>query len=379
LVKAALSPLETLGLSPAVLRALDTMGYERPTEIQERVIPLLLAGRDVIGQAQTGTGKTAAFGIPIVERTAPEQPAVQALVLAPTRELALQITQELRALAQFRPLAIATIYGGSSMHAQLAALARGPQVVVGTPGRILDHLGRSTLDLGQVRLLVLDEADRMLDMGFMPDVERILRRLPRDRQTALFSATVPLVIKRLALRYMREPAHVAVRPEEPTVETVEQVYYEVAERDKLEALCHVLDIERPRQAIIFCHMQVTVDRVHRALVRRGYPAEALHGNLRQSQRERILRAFRAGTLPLLVATNVAARGLDIPAVSHVINYDMPEDAETYIHRIGRTARLGRPGKAITFVAEWDLETWAAIRQLTGEAIREQRLPLYGGA
>ena len=219
----------------------------------------------------------------------------------------------------------------------------------------------------------------MLDMGFMPDVERILRRLPRDRQTALFSATVPLVIKRLALRYMREPAHVAVRPEEPTVETVEQVYYEVAERDKLDALCHVLDIERPRQAIIFCHMQVTVDRVHRALVRRGYPAEALHGNLRQSQRERILRAFRAGTLPLLVATNVAARGLDIPAVSHVINYDMPEDAETYIHRIGRTARLGRPGKAITFVAEWDLETWAAIRQLTGEAIREQRLPLYGGA
>jgi ATP-dependent RNA helicase DeaD len=361
-----------------VLRALDAMGYERPTEIQERVIPLLLAGRDVIGQAQTGTGKTAAFGIPIVERADPERPEVQALVLAPTRELALQITQELRALARFRPLAIATIYGGSSMRAQLDALARGAQVVVGTPGRILDHLRRGTLELGHVRLLVLDEADRMLDMGFMPDVERILRRLPRDRQTALFSATVPLVIKRLALRYMREPEHVAVRPEEPTVDTVEQVYYEVAERDKLDALCYVLDTEQPQQAIIFCHMQVTVDRVHRALVRRGYQAEALHGNLRQSQRERILRAFRAGTLPLLVATNVAARGLDIPAVSHVINYDMPEDAETYVHRIGRTARAGRPGKAITFVAEWDLDTWAAIRQLTGEAIREQRLPLYGG-
>ncbi|MBX5491075.1 MAG: DEAD/DEAH box helicase [Chloroflexi bacterium] len=377
MVKAVVSPFEALGLSPALLRALDAMGYERPTEIQERVIPLLLADRDVIGQAQTGTGKTAAFGIPIVERSDPERAEVQALVLAPTRELAVQITQELRALAQFRPLAIATIYGGSSMRAQLDALARGAQVVVGTPGRILDHLGRGTLDLSRVRLLVLDEADRMLDMGFMPDVERILRRLPRDRQTALFSATVPLIIKRLALRYMRAPEHVAVRPEEPTVETVEQVYYEVAERDKLDGLCYVLDTEQPQQAIIFCHMQVTVDRVHRALVRRGYQAEALHGNLRQSQRERILHDFRTGKLPLLVATNVAARGLDIPAVSHVINYDIPEDAETYVHRIGRTARAGRPGKAITFVAEWDGEAWAAIRKLAGEAIREQRLPLYG--
>ncbi len=377
MIQAVRSAFAEMDLSPELLRALDEMGYEQPTEIQAGVIPQLLAGRDVIGQAQTGTGKTAAFGIPLIERVDPEFPLVQALVLAPTRELALQITHELRALARFRPVGVATIYGGASMRDQVRALAAGAQVVVGTPGRILDHLGRGTLALDGVRLLVLDEADRMLDMGFMPDVERIIRRLPRQRQTALFSATVPLVIRRLALRYMRDPVTIAVRPEEPTVAQVDQVYYEVAERDKFEGLRYVLDTEQPAQAIIFCHMQVTVDRLTRALQRAGYPAEALHGSLSQRDRERILGAFREGRLPLLVATNVAARGLDIPQVSHVINYDIPEDAETYVHRIGRTARAGRPGKAITFVAEWDMDAWAAIRKLTGEAIQEARLPLYG--
>jgi len=217
----------------------------------------------------------------------------------------------------------------------------------------------------------------MLDRGFAPQVNKILSWTPRERQTALFSATVPTVIRRLALRYMRDPVTVAVRAEEPTVAQVEQVYYEVAERDKFSGLCHLLDDEQPAQAIIFCHMQVTVDRLTRALQRANYPAEALHGSLSQRDRERILRSFREGQLPLLVATNVASRGLDIPEVSHVINYDIPEDAETYVHRIGRTARAGRDGKAITFVAEWDAEAWAAIRKLTGEAIQEARLPLYG--
>jgi ATP-dependent RNA helicase DeaD len=360
-----------------MLRALDEMGYEQPTEIQERVIPVLLSGRDVIGQAQTGTGKTAAFGIPIIEHVDPERAEVQALVLAPTRELAVQITNEMRALARFRPVRIVTIYGGASMREQIQGIEGGAQIVVGTPGRILDHLGRGTLHFNGVRTLILDEADRMLDMGFMPDVERIVRRLPRQRQTALFSATVPLVIKRLALRYMHDPATVAVRAEEPTVALIDQVYYEVAERDKFAGLCHVLQDEQPAQAIIFCHMQVTVDRLTRALQKAKFQAEALHGSLSQRDRERILRAFRDGQLPLLVATNVASRGLDIPEVSHVINYDIPEDAETYVHRIGRTARAGRAGKAITFVAEWDTEAWAAIRKLTGEAIQEARLPLYG--
>jgi ATP-dependent RNA helicase DeaD len=377
LIEAIASPFEAMGLSPELLRALDEMGYAEPTEIQHQVIPVMLAGRDVIGQAQTGTGKTAAFGIPIVEGIREDAPGVQAVVLAPTRELALQITAEMRALARFRPVRIASIYGGSSMRDQLDALAAGAQIVVGTPGRILDHLGRRTLDFSHVRVLILDEADRMLDMGFMPDVERIIRRLPRDRQTALFSATVPLVIRRLSARHMRNPETVAVRPEEPTVAQVEQVYYEVAERDKVAGLRHVLDNEQPAQAIIFCHTQIGVDRLSRALQRAGYPAEPIHGSLNQRQRERILRDFRSGRLPLLVATNVASRGLDIPEVSHVINFDIPEDAETYVHRIGRTARAGREGKAITFVAEWDTEAWAAIRKLTGESIRAERLPLYG--
>ncbi len=377
MTQAVLSPFAELGLSSELLRALDEMGYERPTEIQEAVIPRLGAGRDVMGQAQTGTGKTAAFGIPIVQAIDPEASTVQALVLAPTRELAQQISAELRALARFRPVAVATIYGGSSMRDQVDALAAGAQIVVGTPGRILDHLGRGTLRLDRVRWLVLDEADRMLDMGFMPDVERIIRRVPRDRQTALFSATMPLVIRRLASRYMRSPELITVKPEEPTVAQVEQVYYEVAERDKFAGLCHVIDEDQPAQAIIFCHTQMAVDRLNRDLRRCRYKADAIHGGLSQSQREKILQDFRAGRLQLLVATNVAARGLDIPDVSHVINFDIPEDAETYVHRIGRTARAGREGKAITFVAEWDTDAWADIRKLTGEAIREERLPFYG--
>jgi ATP-dependent RNA helicase DeaD len=366
-----------LELSEPVARAVEEMAYRDPTEIQAASIPLLLAGRDLMGQAQTGTGKTAAFGIPLVELIDPERPVVQALVLAPTRELAMQISQELARLARHRQIRIATIYGGAPMGPQLLDLKLGAQVVVGTPGRILDHLSRGTMRLGEVRYLILDEADRMLDMGFMPDVERILRRTPRSRQTALFSATMPTVVRILARRHMKDPAWIQVKPEERTVAEVDQLYYEVAERDKSAGLKLILEEQKPERALVFCRTQVAVDRVTRFLRARGFQVEAIHGSMSQQHRERVIADFRRGDLPLLVATNVAARGLDIPEVSHVINYDIPEESESYIHRIGRTARMGRDGVAITFVAEWDGDSLAEIKKAVNGSLREERLALYG--
>jgi len=353
------------------------MGYSQPTEIQAAAIPLLLAGRDLMGQAQTGTGKTAAFGIPLVELIDPQVPSVQALVLAPTRELAMQISEEIGRLARYREIRIATVYGGAAMGRQVLDLKNGAQVVVGTPGRILDHLSRGTMRLDAVRYLVLDEADRMLDMGFMPDVERILRRTPRSRQTSLFSATMPLVVRILARRHMREPDWVHVKPEEQLVSDVEQIYYEVAEQDKPAGLDLILREQEPQRALIFRRTQVGVDRLTRYLRSRGYQVEALHGSMNQQHRERVIADFRSGDLHLLVATNVAARGLDIPEVSHVINYDIPEERDSYVHRIGRTARMGREGVAITFVAEWDDAPLAEIKKVTNGSLRQERLALYG--
>jgi ATP-dependent RNA helicase DeaD len=367
---------DDLALSEPVARALDEMGYRTPTEIQAKSIPLLLEGHDLIGQAQTGTGKTAAFGIPIVERVDPEDDTVQAIVLAPTRELASQITQELSRIGKHRGVRVAAIYGGAAMGKQLRDLERGSQIVVGTPGRILDHIARRTLELRTVRFLVLDEADRMLDMGFMPDVEKILRRTPRGRQTALFSATIPTVVRILARRHMHQTVTVQCKPEERTVPAVDQVYYEVAERDKPEALRLVLQEREPEQAMIFCRTQVAVDRLTRILQRDGFTVEAIHGNMNQRQRERVIADFRRGIVKLLVATNLAARGLDIPEVSHVINYDIPEESESYVHRIGRTARMGREGMAITFVAEWDEKSLAEIKKVVNGALRQERLGLY---
>jgi ATP-dependent RNA helicase DeaD len=366
-----------MGLSPEVLRAIAEMGYEQPTEIQERVVPLLLDGQDVVGQAQTGTGKTAAFGIPLVEGIDESAPHPQALVLAPTRELALQIAGELRKLARHLPaIRVATLYGGAGYGRQLEDLGAGAQVVVGTPGRILDHLARGTLVLNQVDYLVLDEADRMLDMGFLPDVERILRRTPRERQTALFSATVPTVIRILSRRYMHQPVHVLVKPQQPTVEEVEQVYYEVADRDKLEGLLGLLERDPPERAIIFRQTKAGVDRLEASLKRRGLAVAAIHGDMSQHDREKVLRQFRDGTLTYLVATDVAARGLDIPEVSHVLNYDIPEDADSYVHRIGRTARAGRRGQALTFVGEWDGDKLPPIQKLVGDRLERRLLPMY---
>jgi ATP-dependent RNA helicase DeaD len=365
-----------MSLSEPVARALDEMGYVTPTEIQAKSIPLLLEGHDLIGQAQTGTGKTAAFGIPLVEKIDPDDGVVQAIVLAPTRELAMQITQELRKIGAGRGVRVAPIYGGASMGGQLRDLDRGAQVVVGTPGRILDHLARRTLSLSRVHFLILDEADRMLDMGFMPDVEKILRRTPRSRQTALFSATVPTVVRIIARRHMRNALSVQVKPEERTVTSVDQILYEVAQRDKPEALRWVLQKHEPERAMIFCRTQIAVDRLTHILQRDGIAVEAIHGSMGQRQRERVISDFRRGVVKYLVATNLAARGLDIPEVSHVINYDIPEESESYVHRIGRTARMGREGVAITFVAEWDEKPLAEIKKVVNGSLRRELLGIY---
>jgi ATP-dependent RNA helicase DeaD len=366
-----------LVLSDEVSRAIADMAFVRPTEIQSRVIPMLLDGRDVIGQAQTGTGKTAAFGIPLIEGIDESQPHTQALVLAPTRELAIQIGEELRKIARHLPgISIATIYGGASYERQFEDLKEGAHVVVGTPGRVLDHINRGTLKLDAIDYLVLDEADRMLDMGFLPDVERILRKTPRERQTALFSATMPTVIRILSRRYMHEPASVHVQPHQVTVEEVEQVYYEVAERDKVDGLIALIEQDPPERAMIFRQMKVGVDKLESRLKRRGLAVSAIHGDMTQKVRERVLREFREGKLTYLVATDVAARGLDIPDVSHVFNFDIPDDSEAYVHRIGRTARAGRSGRAITFVAEWDSDKLPPIQKLIGNRLERKILPIY---
>jgi len=362
-------------LDPDIARAVSEAGYVTPTPVQAAAIPIFRSGDDIIVQAQTGTGKTAAFGIPIMEVLDPTARGIQALVLAPTRELAVQITAELSRLGKHRDLKVCPVYGGASMKAQIEGIPKS-SVVVGTPGRVLDLMGRGVLGLHQVSILVLDEADRMFDMGFLPDVERIIRATPRGRQTGLFSATISTLVKRLSARYMRNPQMVSIMPEERTVSTVRQVYYEVAQQDKPSALVEVIEREEPTSAIIFCHTQIAVDRVARNLQRRGMRVQAIHGSLSQGDRERTLKEFREGKLRYLVATNVAARGLDVEQVSHVINYDIPEDSETYIHRIGRTARMGREGTAITFVSEWDTDAFQAMKKVAGEALEPGRLDLY---
>ncbi len=373
----ATSGFAEMMLSDEVNRAIAEMGFVRPTEIQAGVIPLLLDGRDVIGQAQTGTGKTAAFGIPLIEGIDESLDYTQALVLAPTRELALQIAEELRKLARhLTQIRFATIYGGASYGRQFEDLKVGAHVVVGTPGRVIDHIGRGTLKLDNVDYLVLDEADRMLDMGFLPDVERILRRTPRERQTALFSATVPTVIRILSRRYMYDPANVHVQPQHITVQEVEQVYYEVAERDKVVGLMSLIEQDPPERAMIFRQMKVGVDRLEGVLKRRGLAVSAIHGDMSQKVREHVLQDFRDGKLKYLVATDVAARGLDIPEVSHVFNFDIPEDSEAYVHRIGRTARAGRSGRAVTFVGEWDADKLPPIQKLVGNRLERKILPIY---
>jgi len=361
-----------LRLSEAVLSALRDVGYESPSPIQEQAIPELLAGKDVIGQAQTGTGKTAAFGLPMVDFVDPGDPETQALVLTPTRELCIQVTQALRAYGERRDVDVVAVFGGAPIRDQAARL-KDAQVVVGTVGRVMDMIGRHHLFLDQARYVVLDEADEMLDLGFLEDVEEILRRCPMGRQTALFSATVPPEIRRLADTFMHDPVEIKVRAATLTIDTVDHYFVEVPDREKPGALVDVLKQERPEQAIVFVRTKVGVDRLTRRLGDAGVRAKALHGDMSQGQRDGVMLAFKGGRERLLIATDVAARGLDITGVSHVVNYDMPNSPDVYVHRIGRTGRMGESGRAITLItprqrrdldaierhAKTEIEAWSA--------------------
>jgi ATP-dependent RNA helicase DeaD len=331
----------------------------------------------VVGQALTGTGKTAAFGIPLVQQASGAENTVQALVLVPTRELAQQVRDELMRLARFRRLGVVACYGGQAISTQINALDTRAQVIVGTPGRVLDHLYRRTLRLENLRTLVLDEADEMLDIGFLPDIERILSHTPKTRQTALFSATIPSPIQRIVNRHMKSPLWVRVGGEIETAPNVSQIYYEVMERDRVKALVELLKDRGPAgKVLLFCRTQIGVDHLVRSLQREDISGDGIHGGMPQSKRNSVMQAFREGRLEMLAATNVAARGLDIPEVSHVVNFDMPQNLEEYVHRIGRTARMGKEGTAITFVSEWDFPMLDyLIDGLDGE-LKPGKLALY---
>jgi ATP-dependent RNA helicase DeaD len=361
-------------ISPKILRAIEDMGFEEPTPIQISAIPIILAGSDVTGQAKTGTGKTAAFGIPALERLDLRDRQTQVIVLSPTRELAIQTAEEIARLAtHLGHITILPIYGGQPIERQLRALKTGVQIVVGTPGRVLDHLRRRTLTLSGVRTVVLDEADQMLDMGFLPDIETILSKTPRNRQTVLFSATLPKPILAISKRFQNNPQFVEIPHKELTVPEVEQRYIEVHSRDKFDVLCRLFDQMDPRLALVFCNTKRRVDQVTKRLKTLGYSVGAIHGDLKQSQRDRVMGQFRRGEIDLLVATDVAARGIDVEDIDLVVNLDVPQVAEYYVHRIGRTARAGRSGRAITFVSPEDVYKMKEIQHMANITI--SRIPL----
>jgi ATP-dependent RNA helicase DeaD len=338
-----------LGLSEPLLKALRDVGYESPSPIQEQTIPPLLEGRDVIGQAQTGTGKTAAFGLPLLQSVDPSEDEVQALVLTPTRELCIQVTQALRAYGVHKGVDPVAVFGGAPIRTQQAQLRQGGQVVVGTVGRVLDLISRHSLMLHACRYIVLDEADEMLDLGFLEDVEKILSLAPGSRQTALFSATMPAEIRRLAERHLYNPETIKVKAATLTIDTVEQFYLETRPNEKQDALARVLEAERPKQAIVFVRTKIRCEQLYRALRDKGMNVKALHGDMSQGSRDGVMIGFKGGRTTILVATDVAARGLDISTVTHIVNYDVPTSPDVYVHRIGRTGRVGRSGRAITFV------------------------------
>jgi len=354
-----------LGLAPDILAAIQDVGYEEPSPIQEQAIPPLLEGSDVIGQAQTGSGKTAAFGLPMLQYVDPSEPEVQGLVLTPTRELCIQVTQALRAYGSRKGVDVVAVFGGAPIRTQQAQLRAGGHVVVGTVGRVKDLISRHSLMLHSTRFVVLDEADEMLDLGFLEDVERIIALTPSSRQTALFSATMPPEIRRLADQYLYNPITIKVKTAHLTVDTVEQFALEVPAREKGEALVRVLDAEKPDQALVFVRTKIRCDQLYRSLRDKGWNVKAIHGDMTQGARDGVMISFKEGRLPLLIATDVASRGLDITGISHVINFDVPISPDVYVHRIGRTGRVGRSGRAITFYEPRQQREVAAIEQHAG--------------
>jgi ATP-dependent RNA helicase DeaD len=372
-----LAAFDALGIDPRLIQVLKELGYEIPTPIQEQTIPLLLAGRDVIGQAQTGTGKTAAFALPMLQRLNLSEKRVQGLVLTPTRELAIQVAEAIQIYSRNLPAVhVMPIYGGDSIGKQMGRLRSGLHIVVGTPGRIMDHLQRETLNLSSVKTVIIDEADEMLRMGFIEDVEWILGHTPAERQTALFSATMPPAVRRIGERHLSDPITVEVRHATLTVPTVEQHYIQVPEKLKVDVLTHLLEVESvPGEAIlIFVRTKVGAAGLAEKLQARGYTVESLHGDLTQAQREGVIRRLRDGQLDMVTATDVAARGLDIDHIGRVINFDIPYDPESYVHRIGRTARAGRAGKAILLVTPRETRMMREIERFTGQKLTAARLP-----
>lgn len=353
-----------LNLSEDILKSVEKAGFVEPSPIQELTIPLALDGKDVFGQAQTGTGKTAAFGLPTLNKIRTEQNTIQALVIAPTRELAVQSQEELFRFGRDKGVKVRSVYGGSSIEKQIKALKSGAHIVVGTPGRLLDLIKRKALKLDNIETLILDEADEMLNMGFLEDIEAIISRVPETRQTLLFSATMPDAIKRIGVKFMKDPEHVKIAAKELTTDLVDQYFIRVKENEKFDTMTRLMDVDQPELSIVFGRTKRRVDELTRGLKLRGYRAEGIHGDLDQGKRLRVLRDFKNDNLDILVATDVAARGLDISGVTHVYNYDIPQDPESYVHRIGRTGRAGKSGQSITFVSPNEMGYLKIIEDLT---------------
>ncbi|NGM84516.1 DEAD/DEAH box helicase [Paenibacillus sp. 7124] len=366
-------------LEPKVLQAITELGFEEATPIQSQSIPIAMTGRDLIGQAQTGTGKTAAFGIPLISKISRDEEKIAALIMTPTRELAIQVAEEIGKLTRFKGLRSLPIYGGQDIGRQIRGLKKKPQIIIGTPGRLLDHINRKTIRLDDVQTVVLDEADEMLDMGFMEDIQSILKLVPEERQTMLFSATMPPNIQRLAQQFLKNPEHVSVIPKQVSAPLIDQAYIEVPERQKFEALSRLIDMESPELAIVFGRTKRRVDELSEALQKRGYSADGLHGDLSQNQRDAVMRKFRDGSIDVLVATDVAARGLDVSGVTHVINFDLPQDPESYVHRIGRTGRAGKEGSAWSFVTPREIDHLRLIERVTRHRITRKPLPTLAEA
>ena len=366
---------EELNLDAKILRAVTDMGFEAASPIQAKAIPLELEGKDIIGQAQTGTGKTAAFGIPLLDKIDPKNKKLQAVVLCPTRELAIQVAEEIRNLAKYmHGIKVLPIYGGQEIVKQIRSLKDGVQVIIGTPGRVMDHMRRKTIKFGQVHTVVLDEADEMLNMGFLEDMETILSELPEERQTVMFSATMPQAIAEIAKKFQKDPEIVKVVKKDLTVPKVTQYYYDVKPKNKLEVMCRLLDMYAPKLSVVFCNTKKQVDELVLALQGRGYFAEGLHGDLKQVQRDRVMNGFRKGRTDILVATDVAARGIDVDDVEAVFNYDIPQDEEYYVHRIGRTGRAGREGKAFSLVVGKEVYKLRDIQRYCKTKIVPQPIP-----